>query len=61
MLDKLLFKYIGNAKKYMTVSVILMMVKVWGTFFIAFSLGRIIHGLFSSGYPDLGTNTLIFL
>lgn len=61
MLDKLLFKYIGNAKKYITVSVILMMVKVWGTFFIAFSLGRIIHGLFSSGYPDLGTNTLIFL
>jgi ATP-binding cassette subfamily C protein len=59
MLDKLLFKYIGNAKKYIAVSVLLMMSKVSGSFLIALSLGKIIQGLFSAASFDAG-NVFLF-
>lgn len=39
MLDKLLFQFVGKAKKYIFVSVLLMMLRVVGTTMIAFSLG----------------------
>lgn len=59
MLDKLLFKYIGNAKKYIAVSVLLMMSKVAGSFLIALSLGKIIQCLFSAASLDAG-NIFLF-
>lgn len=60
MLDKLLFKYIGNAKKYIIVSVMLMMTKVLGSFFIALAIGGIVQGFFCSS-AETGKNILIFL
>lgn len=61
MLDKLLFRYIGHAKKYITVSVLLMMLKVVGSFLIAFSIGGMIQGLFSTATGYLSTNVPLFL
>lgn len=61
MLDKLLFQYIGNSKKYITVSVLLMMAKVIGSFLLALSLGRTIQDLFSSATSHVGVNIFIFL
>ena len=61
MLDKLLFQYIGNSKKYITVSILLMMAKVIGSFLLALSLGRTIQDLFSSATSHVGVNIFIFL
>lgn len=61
MLDKLLFKYIGQAKKYIAVSVLLMMLKVVGSFLIALSLGMIIQNLFSAASDGIGKYILLFL
>ena len=61
MLDKLLFRYIGNAKKYIIVSVLLMMLKVVGSFFIAFALGQIIQSLFLQTSVNYIIAFLIFL
>ncbi len=60
MLDKLLFRYIGHAKKYIIVSVMLMMLKVVGSSFISFSIGGIIQGLFSSAAGCLSANIPLF-
>lgn len=61
MLDKLLFRYIGNAKKYIVVSVLLMMSKVVGSFFIALSLGRTLQNLFLNTSVKYTTAILFFL
>lgn len=61
MLDKLLFRYIGNAKKYIVVSVLLMMFKVIGSFLIALSLGRIIKDIFVSDLNGIAINAFMFL
>ncbi len=61
MLDKLLFKYIGQAKKYITVSVLLMMLKVVGSFLMALSLGMIIQHLFLATSKGTGKYILLFL
>ena len=52
-MDKLLFRYIGNAKRYIIVSVLMMMIKVAGSFLIALSLGRIIQDLFRLVFDHL--------
>jgi ABC-type transport system involved in cytochrome bd biosynthesis fused ATPase/permease subunit len=61
MLDKLLFRYIGNAKKYIIVSVLLMMLKVVGSFSIALALGQIIQSLFLQTSVNYIIAFLIFL
>ena len=61
MLDRLLFKYIGNAKKYIVVSVLLMMLKVVGSFLIVLSFGELIRALFSAVVIDTGRILLLFL
>lgn len=61
MLDRLLFKYIGNAKKYIIVSILLMMLKVVGSFLIALSFGEFIRALFSAAAIEAGRILLLFL
>ncbi|HPM09283.1 MAG TPA: ABC transporter ATP-binding protein/permease [Paludibacter sp.] len=61
MLDRLLFKYIGNAKKYIVVSVLLMMLKVVGSFLIVLSFGELIRALFSAVAIKTGRILLLFL
>ena len=61
MLDKLLFRYIGNAKKYIIVSVLLMMLKVVGSFSIALALGQIIQSLFLQTSVNYIIAFIIFL
>ncbi len=61
MLDKLLFRYIGNAKKYIVVSVLLMMSKVAGSFLIALALGRIIQSFFLQTSANYIIAFLIFI
>lgn len=61
MLDRLLFKYIGNAKKYIIVSILLMMLKVVGSFLLVLSLGELIRALFSEAAIATGRILLLFL
>ncbi|HHW93368.1 MAG TPA: ABC transporter ATP-binding protein/permease [Clostridiaceae bacterium] len=61
MLDKLLFRYIGNAKKYIVVSVLLMMSRVVGSFLIALSLGRVLRDLFLQTTANYVAIIFIFL
>lgn len=60
MPDKLLFKYIGNAKKYIAVSILLMMLKVAGSFLIAFSVGGAIQNLFFAVSDETEKFILLF-
>jgi len=61
MLDKLLFRYIGNAKKYIVISVLMMMIKVAGSYLIALSFGRFFQDLHYSVFENFRLNILIFL
>lgn len=60
MLDKYLFKSIGNAKKYIRNSVFMMMLRVVGTALLAFAFGTLAEALYSKTAIDMKRLLIIF-
>lgn len=60
MLDKYLFKSIGNAKKYILSSVFMMMLRVVGTALLAFAFGTLAEALYSKTAIDMKRLLIIF-
>lgn len=61
MLDKYLYKYIGKAKAYISRSVLLMMTKTFGTFFLALAFGILISNLYYSREIEIFKLSLLFI
>lgn len=60
MLDKYLFKSIGNAKKYIRNSVFMMMLRVVGTALLALAFGTLAEALYSKTAIDMKRLLIIF-
>lgn len=60
MLDKYLFKSIGNAKKYIRNSVFMMMLRVVGTALLALAFGTLAEALYSKSAIDMKRLLIIF-
>lgn len=60
MLDKYLFKSIGNAKKYILSSVFMMMLRVVGTALLALAFGTLAEALYSKTAIDIKRLLIIF-
>lgn len=60
MLDKYLFKSIGNAKKYIRNSVFMMMLRVIGTALLALAFGTLAEALYSKTAIDMKRLLIIF-
>lgn len=61
MLDKYLFKSIGNAKKYILSSVFMMMLRVVGTALLALAFGTLAEALYSKSAIDMKRLLIIFV
>ena len=61
MLDKYLFKSIGNAKKYIRNSVFMMMLRVVGTALLALAFGTLAEALYSKTAIDMKRLLIIFV
>lgn len=61
MLDKYLFKSIGNAKKYIRNSVFMMMLRVVGTALLALAFGILAEALYSKTAIDIKKLLIIFV
>ena len=61
MLDKYLFKSIGNAKKYILSSVFMMMLRVVGTALLALAFGTLAEALYSKTAIDMKRLLIIFV